>query len=70
MDGLTRQFPFDRNRFLVRKSSSSSEWTNERRQILMSDSSPILMDGELFMIDDSEVPDRTWLSRAGGSMCV
>jgi hypothetical protein len=30
----------------------------------------ILMDGELFMIDDSEVPDRTWLSRAGGSMCV
>jgi hypothetical protein len=36
----------------------------------MSDSSPILMDGELFVIDDSEVPDRTWLSRAGGSMCV
>ena len=30
----------------------------------------ILMDGELFMIDDTEVPDRTWLSRAGGSMCV
>lgn len=30
----------------------------------------ILMDGELFMIDDSEVPDRTWLSRAGGSMCM